>query len=75
MTPVENALSALNQRITELHSKFIANVRADELSNMSAFIIGLQRLARLFRHSPIALHDSPHKPTPQDISAPHESIP
>jgi len=70
VTPVEDALSALNQRITELHPKFIANVRADELSNMSAFIIGLQRLARLFRHPPIALRDSPRKLTPLDISAP-----
>ena len=69
VTPVENALSALNQRITELHPKFITNVRAYELSNMSAFIIGMQRLARLFRHPPIALRDSAHRVAPQDVSS------
>jgi len=69
VTPVENALSALNQRITELHPKFITKVRADELSNMSAFIIGLQRLTRLFRHPPIALRDSAHKAAADENSA------
>jgi hypothetical protein len=61
VTPVENALTALNHRIAELHPKFITNVRADELSNLSAFILGLQRLARLFRHPPIAMRDAPRK--------------
>ncbi len=69
VTPIENALVALNERITELHSKFITNVRADELSNMSAFIIGLQRLARLFRHPPIALRDSATKIAARNIFA------
>jgi hypothetical protein len=69
VTPIENALAALNKKSTELHPKFITNVRADELSNMSAFIIGVQRLARLFRHPPIVLRDSARKSAAHEVSA------
>ncbi len=71
VTPVENALSVLNQRITELHPQFITNVRADELSNLSAFIIGLQRLARLFRHPPIAMRDSARRVAGHEVAVAH----
>lgn len=69
VTPVENALAILNQRSAEQHPKFVTNVRADELSNMSAFFIGMQRLGRLFRHPPIALRDSAHTVAAKKISA------
>jgi hypothetical protein len=67
VTPVETALAALNQRIAEQHPRFIASVRADELSNMSAFIVGLQRLARLFRHPPVVLRDASRKPAAREV--------
>ncbi len=69
VTPVENALAILNQRSAEQHARFVTNVRADELSNMSAFIIGMQRLGRLFRHPPIALRDSAHSVAAKKITA------
>ncbi|HVA41242.1 MAG TPA: FUSC family protein, partial [Candidatus Binataceae bacterium] len=53
--PIYSMLEAYNRRVAELHPQFILNARPDELSNLSAFVLGLQRIARLFIHTPIPL--------------------
>jgi uncharacterized membrane protein YccC len=53
--PVYSMLEAYDRRIGELRPQFIVDTRPDELSNLSAFVLGLQRLARLFIHTPIPL--------------------
>src|SRR5262249_51743211 len=53
--PIYSMLEAYNRRVAELHPQFILNSRADELSNLSAFVLGSQRVARLFIHTPIPL--------------------
>ncbi len=58
--PIYSMLELYNQRVAELHPHFGADVRADELSNLSAFALGLERIARLFIHTPIPLAAVPH---------------
>jgi uncharacterized membrane protein YccC len=59
--PIYSMLEAYNRRVAELHPRFILNTRPDELSNLSAFVLGLQRIARLFIRTPIPLAAAPHK--------------
>lgn len=60
--PIYSMLEAYNRRISELHPQFISNARPDELSNLSAFVVGLQRLARLFIRTPIPLAAATRRP-------------
>src|SRR5262249_9281133 len=60
--PIYSMLEVYNQRVAELHPHFAASVRADELSNLSAFALGLERIARLFIHTPIPLNASARRP-------------
>ncbi len=53
--PIYSMLEVYNRRVGELQSQFIVDTRPDELSNLSAFVLGLQRIARLFIHTPIPL--------------------
>ncbi len=53
--PIYSMLEAYNRRVGELHPQFISDARSDEVSNLSAFVLGLQRIARLFIHTPIPL--------------------
>jgi uncharacterized membrane protein YccC len=57
------ALDAYNRRVNELLSQFTAQARADEMSNLSAFVVGLERMARLFIHTPIPLREAAVGPT------------
>jgi len=53
--PIYSMLEAYNRRVGELHPQFIFNAQPEELSNLSAFVLGLQRIARLFIRTPIPL--------------------
>ncbi len=59
--PIYASLEACNRRAADLRSQLAAGVRADELSNLGAFVLGLQRLARLFIVSPIPLPEAAAK--------------
>lgn len=67
--PIYSMLEAYNRRVGELHAQFIVDARPDELSNLSAFVLGLQRVARLFIHTPIPLPAAARKAAPRDSNA------
>lgn len=60
--PIYAALEAYNRRVSELLPQFNAQARADEISNLSAFTVGLERMARLFIHTPIPLSEAAGAP-------------
>lgn len=55
--PIYFALAILDRRVEELRPQDPAQVRDGEFANLSAFIVGLQRTARLFIHTPIPLSE------------------
>lgn len=59
--PIYSMLEAYDRRVAELHPQFIADARSEEVSNLSAFVLGLQRIARLFIRTPIPLRASTRK--------------
>lgn len=66
--PIYSMLEAYNRRVAELHPQFIVDARPDELSNVSAFVLGLQRIARLFIRTPIPLRAAARKAARPDSS-------
>jgi uncharacterized membrane protein YccC len=67
--PVYSMLEVYNRRVGELHPQFIVDAPPEELSNLSAFVLGLQRIARLFIHTPIPLAAAPRKAALPDSSS------
>jgi uncharacterized membrane protein YccC len=62
-------LEVYNRRVAELHPHFAADARPQELSNLSAFVVGLERIARLFIHTPIPLAAAARKSLHRDSSS------
>lgn len=67
--PIYSMLEAYDRRVGELHPQFIIDARPDELTNLSAFVLGLQRIARLFIRTPIPLAAATQK-APRPVSSP-----
>ena len=67
--PIYSMLEAYDRRVGELHPQFIAGGQADELTNLSAFVLGLQRIGRLFIHTPIPLSATARKAARPDSSS------
>jgi uncharacterized membrane protein YccC len=67
--PIYSMLEVYNRRVGELHPQFIIDARSDEVSNLSAFVLGLQRIARLFIHTPIPLAATARKAAQPNSSA------
>ncbi|MGH7914777.1 MAG: FUSC family protein, partial [Candidatus Binataceae bacterium] len=67
---VYSMLEAYNRRVSELHPQFIFDARSDEVSNLSAFVLGLQRIARLFIRTPIPLAATARKAARPDSGPP-----
>lgn len=73
--PIYSMLEAYNRRVNELHPQFIIDARSDEVSSLSAFVLGLQRIARLFIHTPIPLAATARKaarPAPSPAGSPFD---
>ena len=66
--PIYSMLEVYNRRVNELHPQFIVDARSDEVSNLSAFVLGLQRIARLFILTPIPLAATARKAVRHDSS-------
>lgn len=67
--PVYSMLEVYNRRVAELHPHFAVDARPQELSNLSAFVVGLERIARLFIHTPIPLAAAARKSLRRDSSS------
>jgi uncharacterized membrane protein YccC len=67
--PIYSMLEAYDRRVGELHPQFIADAQADELTNLSAFVLGLQRIGRLFIHTAIPLSATARKAARPDSSS------
>jgi hypothetical protein len=74
--PIYSMLEAYDRRVGEVHPQFIIDARPDELTNLSAYVLGLQRIARLFIHTPIPLAAAARKaPRPDSSQAGSRSDP
>lgn len=56
--PIHAALESFNRRVSELLPDLTQHSSTDEMSNIGAFVLGLERIARLFIPAPIPLSDA-----------------